>query len=104
MSEERGEGKWLGGFVVGFVLGIVVCGGAGGTFAVYKYRQLAMAIEHARAEEAAARATAEFELYTRLLGENRQTRAERKTLAKELNALEADGERAEKLLIAPKEK
>jgi hypothetical protein len=60
MSEgESGDGGKTGAFLLGFLLGVLVCLGAGSAFFVAQARQMRMGEERARDAEAMARMEAE---------------------------------------------
>jgi hypothetical protein len=58
MSDDR-EGKWIWPFVLGFLLGVVVCLGTGGAFVITQQRHLQMEAVRTRMEAEMARAEAE---------------------------------------------
>jgi hypothetical protein len=71
MSEEGGESRSVGAFLLGFLTGVLVCIGIGGGFFLVVGRQAAMQAElarrdaevaHRHAEEQRARAEAEARL------------------------------------------
>jgi hypothetical protein len=89
MSEnEGGESKSLGMFLLGFLTGVLVCLGAGGTFALVQGQRMAMQardaemmareaaemarMEHERARAAEVQARAEKDRAEKLLHETRK--------------------------------
>jgi hypothetical protein len=84
MSEnEGGEGKSMGMFLLGFLTGVLVCLGAGGTFAVVQGQRMA---RQARAAEMMAREAMDKAMVER-----------ERAQAAEMQA-RAERDRAEKLL------
>jgi hypothetical protein len=62
MSEdEGGESRSMGAFLLGFLTGVLVCLGAGGTFAFVAARQAAMHTREAMMMAEQARAEAEMQ-------------------------------------------
>jgi type II secretory pathway pseudopilin PulG len=59
MSEHEGDSRWMGPFVLGFVLGILVCLGVGGSLVAMMYSRGRMEAELARQAEMEARDAAE---------------------------------------------
>jgi F0F1-type ATP synthase membrane subunit b/b' len=60
MSDDKGS-NWIGPFLLGFLLGVLLCVGAGGTLLMQRQRMLRMEIEAAEADAMMARDMAERE-------------------------------------------
>jgi hypothetical protein len=60
MSDDKGS-NWVGPFVLGFLLGVLICVGGGGTILLQRHRLLVAETEAARAEADMARDVAERE-------------------------------------------
>jgi hypothetical protein len=60
MSDDKGS-SWIGPFLLGFLLGVLICVGAGGTLLMQRQRLLRMEIEAAEADAMLARDMAEQE-------------------------------------------
>jgi hypothetical protein len=58
MSDDRGS-SWVGPFLLGFLLGVLICVGAGGTLLVTAQQSQMMAAREARMAEAMARQEAD---------------------------------------------
>jgi hypothetical protein len=58
-EHDGGDGGKMGAFLLGFLLGVLVCLGAGSAFFVAQARQLRLGEERARDAEAMARMEAE---------------------------------------------
>jgi hypothetical protein len=96
MSEEGGESRNVGAFLLGFLTGVLVCIGVGGGFFFVGGRRLAMQVNVARMEAEMARADAEAQ---RARAEAELRRAE----AEARKANEAAKKPAEDKLPKPRE-
>jgi uncharacterized protein HemX len=84
MSEHDGDGGKTGAFLLGFLVGVLVCLGAGGTFFVVGQRQTMMEAERAAHEAMAARDAREAAMQAA-----EKARAERERADKALKELKA---------------
>jgi hypothetical protein len=73
MSDDKGS-NWVGPFLLGFLLGVLLCIGAGGTMLMNWQRSQAMAAREAQMAEEVARREAEE---ARMRAEEARARLER---------------------------
>jgi Tfp pilus assembly protein PilN len=97
MSENEGESRSIGAFLLGFLTGVLVCVGVGGGFFFIVGQKSSMAAREAMMEAERARAVAEEE---RL----RALQAEQQALAAEARARKraVEAERAKKVEEKPR--